>query len=553
MPGSTAQPQLSLQASVAAWLGPVVAGYLASQGVEAGPELTLERPARPEHGDLSVNLPMQLARVLRRPPLEIAKELAALVPLDGPASQVEVAPPGFINLRLSPAWLFESLRGIVDAGKSWGRSDLGRGEKVQVEFVSTNPTGPLLISHGRGAVVGDTIARLLEHTGHAVQREFYINDAGRQVQLFGASILAARQGEPPPEDGYVGDYIRELAAELPDQLMQAAKDELTQTVTAWGVKRYIDEFERDLRDIGIGFDTWFTERALYGPWEEETLAELEAAGRIARHDGAVWLVLPDGKEEVVYRSSGEGTYFWGDLLYHRDKFLRRGMERVVDIWGADHQNQVRRMKQAMEVIGVDPDHLQVVLIQLVHMRRGTEFVKVSKRSGNLVLLRDLVEEVGPDAVRYHYLLRSNDTSMDFDLDLARSQSNENPVFYAQYAHARLCSVRAVAAEAGVSPDPAGLELLGAPGEVALARELLDFPDVVATAARELAPHHLPHYAQRLAERIHGFYHAGNRDGSLRVVVPDRRLASARLYLCEAARLTIAGALGVMGVTAPEKM
>ncbi len=468
-------------------------------------------------------------------------------------ASVEIAPPGFLNLRLDPGWLVQSLRGVVEAGSEWGRSDVGAGERVQVEFVSANPTGPLLVSAGRGAVVGDTIARLLAAVGHEVQREFYVNDTGRQTELFGQSILARRGGDPPPEGGYQGEYVADLAAEAPDSLFAGEPEGLVAAVTEWAMARVLGEIREDLAAIGIGFDRWFSERELDAAAEREMVEELEKAGHVARHDGAVWIRFPDGKEDVLYKSGGEATYFCHDLLYHRGKLVVRGFDRVVDVWGADHQNQVRRMMQAMELIGVDPKRLTIVVHQMVHLRGDSGLIKVSKRRGNLVLLRDLVEELGSDAVRYHYLLRGADAAMDFDIDVARRQSNENPVFYAQYAHARLCSVRAVARETGVAADPAGLARLIAPGELDLTKELLELPDVVEAAARALEPHHLPHYAQRLAEKVHAFYHAGNRDGSLRVLVDDHELASARLFLCEAARVTMANLLDLMGVSAPERM
>jgi arginyl-tRNA synthetase len=537
--------------AVTAWAQPAVDAYLAGQGLASIP-VRPERPARPEHGDLALNLALQLAGRLKRSPMEIASELAARLPSGGPVSTAEVAAPGFINLRLDSAWLFQSLGGVLESGENWGRSEYGSGKRVQVEFVSANPTGPLLFSHGRGAVVGDTAARLLEFTGHEVEREFYINDSGRQVRIFAQSLLAARRGQPPPEEGYSGEYIQELATQIPAELLEGEAQDVEAAVLRWGVDHYLAEFKADLAAIDIQFDSWFSERNLYGDWETETISELERAGVISRHDGATWMKLGD-KEDVLYRTGGEPTYFVGDVLYHRDKLVRRAFDIAIDVWGSDHQNQVRRVKQALQVMGIDPERFIVILIQLVRMKTEGAFVKISKRAGNLILLRDLVDEVGPDAVRYHYLLRSAEAPMDFDIDLAREQSNENPVFYAQYAHARLSSIRAVATEAGLRPDPAGIARLGAPGELALARDLLEFPDVVQEATRELATHDLPHYGQRLAERIHTFYHAGNQDPGLRVVIEDRELAQARLFLCEAARQTMANLLGLMGVSAPEHM
>ncbi|MEA2682762.1 MAG: arginyl-tRNA synthetase [Chloroflexota bacterium] len=534
------------------WAGARLAPYLEAAGVD-NLVISAERPRQAEHGDFALNLAMQLAGRLHRSPLEIANEIANLLQPEGPVGAVEVAPPGFVNLRLAPAWLARRLEVVVGEGVGWGSSAAGAGKRVQVEFVSANPTGPLLFSHGRGAVVGDSVARLLAFTGHMVEREYYVNDHGRQVLVFADSLLAARRGEPPPENGYAGGYIEELAATMPEAILVGPDGDVRRAVMEFGVQHYLAEFREQLESLGIVFDSWFSERQLYGAWESETLDEVRAANRFVEHDGARWMTFADGKEDVLYKSSGEGTYFLGDLLYHRDKLVRRGFDIAIDVWGADHQNQVRRLKQAVEVFGVDPERLVVILIQLVRMKSAGEFVKISKRAGNLILLRDLVDEVGADAVRYHYLLRGADAPMDFDIDLARQQSNENPVFYAQYAHARLCSVEAVAAETGVAASAERLERLDGPGEVALVREVMEFPDLVAEAARRMEPHLLPHYAQRLAEKIHAFYHAGTKDPARRVLVADVELAAARLYLCLAARQTMANALGLMGVTAPNRM
>jgi arginyl-tRNA synthetase len=547
--------------AVAAWLQRPVDEYLRGLGVDPLP-VTVQRPARREHGDLAVNLAMQLAKRVGRPPLDIAKEIAAAVPIGGPVAAVEAVPPGFVNIRVDPSWMFERLSDVVDAGEDWGRLDFGGGEIAQVEFVSTNPTGPLLFSHGRGAVVGDVVARLLGYTGHEVQREFYVNDAGRQVQLMGESILARRLGDAVPEGGYQGEYIEEYAlasqAAVPDDELQALltggrRDEAVERLVEWALGHVVEGFRHDLDAIGVDFDRWFSERSLYDDWEQETLALLEGKGAVSRHDGAVWLRLGDDSEEVLYKSNGDHTYLMSDILYHRDKLVRRDFKRAIDIWGADHQNEVRRTKLAMELIGVDPERLVIIIFQWVRMKGEEGFIKISKRAGNVILLSDLVEEVGADAVRYHYLLRSADAPMDFDVDLARRQTNENPVFYAQMAHARLCSIRAVAEESGLEPSANALGRLGAESELAVVRELLEFPDLVEEAARSLEPHHLPHYAQRFADRIHTFYHAGSKDASLRVVGEDPELAGARLYLCEAARHTMANALRLMGVTAPTRM
>ena len=538
--------------AVEAWARERLEPYLAETG-QPGFQVQVERPRQPENGDFALSLAMRLAGRLKQPPLEVAQAIAARLAPGGPISTVDVAPPGFINLRLDHGWLVRRLEHVVGAGPDWGRGTFGAGRRVQVEFVSANPTGPLLFSHGRGAVVGDTVARLLTFTGHDVEREFYVNDHGRQVMVFAQSLLAARRGEKPPADGYSGGYIQELAAQIPDQLLVGPSDDVTRAVRDWGVEHYLETFRDTLDALGIAFDVWFSEKLLYGEWEKETLAEVAAGGVIVVHDGATWMRFPDGKEDVLYKTSGEGTYFLGDLLYHRDKLVRRGFDLAIDVWGSDHQNQVRRLKQAVTMLGVDADRLAIILIQLVRMKAAGEFVKISKRAGNLILLRELVEEVGADAVRYHYLLRSADAPMDFDVDLAREQSNENPVFYAQYAHARMCSVLAVGEEEGVKSSTGALELLVTDAERSLVSELMSFPDLVEEAARKMEPHRLPHYAQGLAEKIHAFYHAGNRDPQLRVLTADAEVSGARLYLCLAARHTMANALGLMGVAAPNRM
>ena len=538
--------------AVEVWAREGLSAYLDSAGA-VDVVVNVERPRQAEHGDFALNLAMQLASLLKRPPLEVAREIAAALQPSGPVAAVEVSPPGFINLRLDQGWLVRRLEEVVAAGDNWGRSEFGGEKRVQVEFVSANPTGPLLFSHGRGAVVGDTVARLLSFTGHSVQREFYVNDAGRQVLVFADSIIAARRGEPAPRDGYAGGYIDALADLVPGPLLVGDPDEVRRAVVDFGVEHYLAEFRTQLEQLGIVFDVWFSERDLYGAWEQETLAEVRRSAEIVEREGATWLRFRDGKEDVLYKANGEGTYLLGDLLYHRDKLVRRGFDVAIDVWGSDHQNQVRRLKQAVEFFGVASERLVVILIQLVRMKSAGEFVKISKRAGNLILLADLLDEVGPDAVRYHYLLRGADAPMDFDIDLAREQSNENPVFYAQYAHARLCSVEAVAAEVGVSASAAALERLAEPTEIALVRELMGFPDLVAEAARRMEPHRLPYYAHGLAERIHAFYHAGNSDPAMRVLGADAELSGARLYLAKAARQTMANALRLMGVSAPDRM
>ena len=504
------------------------------------PAILVERTQNPAHGDYSVTLPLKLARTLRRPPMMIATELVSHLQMPPSFGRTVLAPPGFVNITVEAAWLQSQLAPIADAGEQWGRSQLGQRRPMQVEFVSSNPTGPMLFSHARGAVVGDVVARVLDAAGFEVQREYYINDQGRQIRLFGESIAARMNNLPPPEGGYSGAYIDELAR---DAVARGIKNEPIALATfgiAWVRERIAD----DLNRLSIRFDNWFTESSLYSGWDRETRQELERRGRILEKDGAVWFKSDGEKDEVIIRRDGYPTYFWSDILYHRDKFEKRGFERVVDVWGADHQGQVGRVKEALASLDIDPARLSVLLIQLVSVKRGEESVRMSRRAGVGIWLKDLLDEVGPDALRYFFLLRSADAQMEFDVDLARRQSSENPVYYAQYAHARLANVLSFGAEAA---GDAALDRLDTEWELDLMRVMLRWPDVVREAAEALEPHRLAFFTDELAAAIHRFYK------NCRVVTEDLPLTTARLLLSRAARTTIANALGLMGVSAPNRM
>ena len=500
----------------------------------------MERTQNPAHGDYSVTLALKLARTLRRPPLAIANELATILDLPAGFGRAAVAPPGFVNVTLQPAWLQAQLDAIVNAAERWGRSDVGGGTPIQVEFVSSNPTGPMLFSHARGAVVGDVVARVLEATGFAVQREYYVNDYGKQVRLFGDSIRARMQGEPAPEGGYAGDYITEIADQARTQGLQPDSMELA----AFGMRWVRGRIEEDLARLRIRHDLWFFESALYQGLNQEILQKLQALGRIVEKDEAVWFKSDTGKDEVLIRRDGYPTYFASDIFYHYDKLERRHFERVVDVWGADHQGQVGRLKEALAVLGIDPQRLFVLLIQLVSVKRGTETVRMSRRAGVGISLAEMLDDVGPDALRYFFLLRSADAQMEFDVELARRQSNENPVYYAQYAHARLANVLSFGARAS---GPAALDRLATEWELELMRVMMRWPDTVREAAEALEPHRLAFFTDELAAAIHRFYK------NCRVVTDDASLTAARLQLSRAARTTIANALGMMGVSAPERM
>jgi len=505
------------------------------------PTVVVERTANPAHGDYSVTLPLKLAARLQRQPLDIASELAERIVLPERFAMVTVAPPGFINLRLESTWLQSQIHPIVKAGAGWGSCNLGRGMRVQVEFVSSNPTGPLLFSHGRGAVVGDVVARVLEATGYSVQREYYVNDAGNQVRLFAESIRARMLGLPVPEGGYAGDYVNEIAS--------AARGELGPSPTLeqladFGVAAGLAMHREDLARLDVRHDNWFSERSLYSGWDQETMQKLRAQGRVAERDGAVWFITGTDKDEVLYKRTGDPTYFAADVFYHRDKFERRGLERVIDVLGADHHGNLLPLKRALETLGIDPARLIIVVVQFVSIRKGAEAMRMSRRAGVGVSLKDMLDEVGPDAVRYFFLMRSADMHMEFDVDLAKKQSDENPVFYAQYAHARLSNVLKFGA--GVIGEPE-LARLNSEWELELLRTMLRWPDVVCEAANAREPHRLAHFTHDLSAKVHVFYK------NCRVVTEDIPLTAARLQLCRAARITLANALRLMGVRAPERM
>ncbi len=520
---------------------------LVGLGVEPPGALQLERPANPDHGDWSTNAAMASAKAAGRNPRQLGTELAAALEADPPAHVVgvEVAGPGFVNFRLADTWLHDVLRDVVAGGEDrFARHDAGAGERVIVEFVSANPTGPLHAGHGRGACFGDSVARLYERVGHPVQREFYINDRGTQMRLYADSLAARATGDEVPEGGYRGQYIVDWAAEMP-----ADADPLE-----WGYARALADQRAVLESLHIHFDTWFSERSLIGSGAvEATLADLRAAGAAYDEDGAVWLRSSDhgdDKDRVLVKSDGEFTYLLPDVAYHRDKFTRA--ERLVNILGADHHGYVARVHAAMQALGHDPSELEVAITQMVNLQRDGHEVKLSKRTGDIVELAEVVSEVGADAARFTYLLQSVDSAQTFDLDLVASQVNENPVFYVQYANARIHSIVRRAAESGfVRPDLADTDLsvLGHPRELRLLRDLHELPDTVLRAAGERAPHQITTWVRDLASDFHGFYHDCRVMGD----DVDADHTAARLWLVEAVRVGIAVALDLLGIDAPEEM
>ena len=531
--------------------------------LETIPEIQVERPGNSEHGDFATNLPLRLARATRINPLELAQSLSAHIATGDVIERVEAAPPGFINFYLRESWLQQQVEVVRQAGSEYGNSSYGRGRKIMVEFVSVNPTGPVHVGHTRGAVLGSALANILDAVGYDVTREYYVNDAGNQMQLFYRSVLAAykktlgREAEMP-EKGYEGEYIFDLAKEIADsegtKFLSLNEGQALREIGDIGREKMVDAIRDDLFAIGVEFDNWFSERTLFqGDDYDAAIGLLHDNHYLSERDGAVWFnstMLGDDKDNVVVRSSGEPTYFASDIAYHYNKFLQRGYDSVVNIWGADHQGHVPRMKSAVESLGVERDRLTVLISQMVTLKSEGEVLRVSKRTGNLVTLKELAEEVGTDACRFFFLARTPSTQMEFDLELAKKESSENPVYYVQYAHARNTSILSLARERNIDWSQGDVSLLTHPAELELIRAMLQFPELVDQMAENLEPHHLPHYATELANSFHNFYE------NCRVVSSnddDIAMTSARLKLVESAQIVFHRSLDLMGMTAPERM
>lgn len=530
--------------------------------------ILLERPRNPEHGDFATNLAMVLAGRLGRPPRQIAAEIVDVLDLSAAGiAGAEIAGPGFINFRLAAGSLQARVAGIVAADRSFGRAELSDRRRIQVEFVSANPTGPLHVAHGRGAALGDAIAALLEYVGNDVHREFYVNDAGVQIDRL-AESLAARWLEatgtptPIPEGGYHGDYLRELAASVEadrgDELRAMPREDRLRVLRDFAIRTLREEQDRDLREFGVRFDEFFPESRLYEQGRlEETLEELAEHGLTYESEGAVWIrssAFGDDKDRVLVKGDGSFTYFLPDIAYHRDK-ARRGFEHVIDVWGADHHGYVPRMQAVLQALGM-PDFLDVQIVQMVRIVRGGAEVKLSKRAGDIVTLRDLIRETGPDVVRYFFLMRRGDAQMLFDLDLALDHSEKNPVYKVQYAHARMCSIfRKAGVERTAVTGDADLSRLVHPAEQELIRHLVQYPEVVARAADARAPHMVCEYLEAAAGLVNSWYHAGNpsRNPELAVLVPDPVLRDARLTLTRAVQIVLRNGLELLGLRAPEQM
>ena len=537
----------------------IKAGLAAEEQI---PEVILELPKDKAHGDYSTNMAMQLARVAKKAPRMIAEAIIDnFDQTKASIKKVEIAGPGFINFYMDNSYLTDLIPTILKAGEQYGQTTVGNNEKVQVEFVSANPTGDLHLGHARGAAVGDSLCNILDKAGYNVSREYYINDAGNQINNLALSVearyfQALGMEKEMPQDGYHGEDIigigKELAKEFGDKYVHVSEQERFDFFRDYGLKYEMAKLKQDLEDFRVKFDVWFSETSLYQNGKIDiALNKLRENGYIFELDGATWLRstdFEDDKDRVLIKNDGSFTYLLPDIAYHKDK-LDRGFEKLINIWGADHHGYIPRMKAAIQALGYDKDALEVEIIQLVHLYKNGEKMKMSKRTGKAVTMRDLVEEVGLDATRYFFAMRSADTHLDFDLDLAVSQSNENPVYYAQYAHARISSILRQGKEQGIEfGNELNAALITAEKEFDLLKKLGEFPQAVGEAALKRMPHRITNYIYDLASTFHSFYNAEKV-----LDVDNLERTKARLALIQATQITLRNALALIGVSAPEKM
>lgn len=538
----------------------VVKAGLASE--EQIPGVILEIPKEKAHGDYSTNMAMQLARIAKKPPRAIAEEIAASFDkTKASVEKIEIAGPGFINFYMNNSYLTELIPVILQAGEKYGETNTGKGQKVQVEFVSANPTGDLHLGHARGAAVGDTLCNLLAKAGYDVSREYYINDAGNQIHNLALSVearymQALGKDAEMPADGYYGEDViqigKRLADEFGDRYLNADEKERYEFFRQYGLKYELEKLQKDLESFRVAFDVWYSETSLYHNGKiDQALDVLKERGEIFEEGGATWFrstTYGDDKDRVLIKNDGSYTYLTPDIAYHRDK-LERGFEKLINIWGADHHGYIPRMRAAIQALGHSGDALEVQIIQMVQLYQNGEKVKMSKRTGKAVTLRELMEEVGVDAMRYFFAMRSSDSHLDFDMDLAVSKSNENPVYYGQYAHARVCSILRQGEELGLTHGgSANYALVNSEKEIDLLKKLGEFPAAVAEAAVKRLPHRMTHYVFELASALHSFYNAEK--------VLDREnmeKSQARYDLMKAVQITLHNALALIGVSAPEKM
>ena len=525
------------------------------------PEISVEHPQNEAYGDYASSLPIRLAHQTSIGPLELANIITQSIPHVAILKKVEAVAPGFINFTISDNWLAKQVNTILNSGMDYGCLNIGKGSKLQIEFVSANPTGPLHVGHGRGAVLGSTLANVLSSSGYIVEKEYYINDAGTQMQAFHESLCArylelfGKRAEISA-NGYHGNYMIDLAkeifAERGEELLKLPPEEALQQIGKLGQEKIIASIRDDLNSLGVQFDVWFSEKSLYQNEQyEKVMSLLKQKGAIVEKEGAIWFSSPgqtENKDNVLVRGTGVPTYFASDCAYHYNKFVERGFEHVINIWGADHQGHIPRLKAVLDVLGINPERLRVMTVQMVTLRRNGVEVKLSKRSGEIVTLREIIDEVGADACRFFFLSRASSSQMDFDLELAKRQSLDNPVYYVQYAHARIASIFRMARENNIDYRQGDVSLLTTEPELILIKKMVQLPEVLELVTRNIEPHHLPHYAQDLATAFHSFYK------QCRVISEENvALTQARLKLVAAAQIVFAKTLKIMGITAPEKM
>ena len=526
-------------------------------------DVAIERPQNTDHGDFATSLPLKLASDMKMSPMVIAEILSRHLPKESIISASQVAPPGFLNLTLDPKWLFSQIHLIRNAKTAYGNLNLSKRKKIQIEYVSANPTGRLHVAHARGAVIGSALANLLKAAGHTVEEEYYLNDAGNQIEKFNKSLLVrykqiAGLDIELPEDSYPGEDISDVAKtiwdEEGDRYLQLDESEAEISIGSKGIPKMIEGIKEDLESLRVQFDEWFSETSLYKQGQFETcMKSLNNKGLTTDRDGAKWLVstkLGEEKDNVLIRTSGTPTYFASDIAYHFNKFHQRNFAEVIDVWGADHQGQIGRLRSALDALEIDSTKLKIILVQMVRFKKGETSEKLSKRKGNVIPLIDLVNEIGVDACRFLFLSRSNESQLEFDLDLAKQQSSENPVYYVQYGHARICSILRLAEERNIDFSSGDVSILRDPTELSLINKMLELPDVIETSVGNLEAHHLPHYSMELATAFHTFYQ------NCRVVSSEKSdlpISKARLLLVDAARLVLGRCLKLMNMTAPDKM
>ena len=526
-------------------------------------DAAIERPQNTHHGDFASSLPLKLAREMKMSPMAIGKILSKHIPEQGIIGESQLAPPGFVNLKLDSKWLLSQIHQIRDLKNSFGNLDVEEKKKIQIEYVSANPTGRLHIAHARGAVIGSSLAKLLKAAGHTVEEEYYLNDAGNQIDKFNKSLLTrykqiAGLEIALPEDAYPGEDIIDVAKSVwddeGDRYLRLDEDEAEESIGTKGIPKMIDGIKEDLESLRIKFDEWFSETSLYTQGEFETCMRLlNDKGFTTDRDGATWLEstkLGEDKDNVLIRTSGTPTYFASDIAYHYNKFDQRNFTEVIDVWGADHQGQIGRLRSALDALGIDSKKLKIIVVQMVRFKKGETSEKLSKRKGNVIPLIDLVNEIGADACRFLFLSRSNESQLEFDLDLAKKQSSENPVYYVQYGHARICSILKLAKERDIEFSDGDVSILGDPTELSLINKMLELPDVIETSVENLEAHHLPYYSMELATAFHTFYQNCRVVSSKKSDLPTTK---ARLLLVDATRLVLGRCLDLMSMTAPDEM